>query len=801
MSSKMNFVRGVRPCIVALRDAADDGNTFWDYLNTKSPHQPLCFSVFQAEAEDAITISEGHAFLHFGFTSNHDGTVSRHEFDTPKKITFVINFSNSEVTHKLAASLPCPRSGSMLQNQIITDRSIQHMILSSDKLLRLLVSEEACATGGFKYDILRAISPASKIDVIDFKMIVLYLEEFVTHFFDLNPSANKIVIKKNTTLRSIECLVLDRCGVAALPEKLEELQIFPSDNVLVEEFTSECPSDEQRIRVYSTRNGKKMGAAKGKLQPLIPTTLSPLFCELLNAPCSTENTSALQVATVINDTLRHKMHTVTQRYWDTILPHLKKIDEDAEPMVFGFDFVLSSEGPVCTQVSSLNSLSPYLQYVSGNYGYESLYGMFNHILNRSYDYLLHERTVVIIGMASYSKLHILEYLARVGAHTVLLDDKPPPLWASGFVQHFIQAPLYDPACCEEAAKKAVWKLKELGVKPFSVVTLSDDFVPFRAALTAVLWQEQLLKSKNRSISLKNALRNKDKICVYCNIQKQESSNNPERYSIAPNVIRLTDKNVSTIQIECPHILKLSTSACAFGCMRIDTTKDIAPAYQAAKDLIAATSTKAGAGTCFDVRIFMSELYEGSEHDLDVIMRDGAPVFHIFSDNSPVDAEKDTSGKEFLEKGCVMPSKIINGTDAQPILSSIVGALNSLDLSHGVYSVEFIVTRQGIKVIDVNQRPGGYYINEWVNTITGVDTFAAEVVLRSELEYFVQPLASSRSIAGYNVFSEEQLAEELARYASTTKDVRMFSIQGQERSASKGIANLYATIYEVFDSAF
>lgn len=80
-----------------------------------------------------------------------------------------------------------------------------------------------------------------------------------------------------------------------------------------------------------------------------------------------------------------------------------------------------------------------------------------------------------------------------------------------------------------------------------------------------------------------------------------------------------------VRIECPHILKLSTSLSAFGCMRIGTTKDIVPAYWAAKNLITATSSKAGVGTCFDVKIFMSELYKGSEHDLEIIMRDGEPV--------------------------------------------------------------------------------------------------------------------------------------------------------------------------------
>lgn len=551
MSSKTDFVRGVRPCIVALRVDADDEKTSWDVcLNTKSPQQPLCFSVFQADAKEAITITQGLAFLHFGFTSNHDGSISRHEFDTPKEITFVINFTNSEALQELMVNLPCPCSYS---HQLIDDKSIQ-------------------------------------------------------------------------------------CG------------------------------------------------------------------------------------------------------------------------------------------------------------YKLLYGLFNHVLTRSYDYMLRDRTVVLIGAGYFNTQYLFKYIAHIKAHIILLDDNPPPEWASGVVTHFIEVSLHEPAHYEETAKKAAAKLKELNVELFSVYTVCEDCVPFRALLTSVLHQEGTLKSKHHTISFENALRNKDKFHVYSNMQEMSYSD-----PIAPNAIILTDENVSTSQIERPHILKLSTSCGAFGCMRINTTEHIVPAYQEAKTLIADTSSDIGLGMCFDVLIFMSELYEGSEHDLEIIMYNGEPAFYIFSDNLPVAAGEGTDGIQFLEKGCVMPSKIIMGQEAKEIICTVVRVLTNLDLSHGVFNVEFIFTAHGIKIIDVNPRPGGFYINEWVNTITGVCTFAAELILRSELEYFVQPLVNSQRITGDNVFSKKQLTKEMARHVNDSKDTRVFHIQDPDKEADPRF--FYATIYEVTDFAF
>ena len=532
MPSKTAIVRGVRPCIIALR-VNDDGHESWDcYLNTKSPQQPLCFSVFQADIKEAITISHGLAFLHFGFTSNRDGSVSRHEFSTPKEITFVITFTNSEA---LAVNLPCPCSP--LQD-LLMDKSIQ----------------------------------------------------------------------------------------------------------------------------------------------------------------------------------------------------------------------------------------------------------FNQVLTRSYDHMLQDRTVVLVGMGYYATRYLFEYIARIKAHIVLLDDDPPPDWTSGIVTHFIEASLYEPAVYAKTAKQVATKLKELNVKPFSVFTLWDDYVPFSALLTTTLQQEGILKCSHQNISFENALRNKDKVCLYDNIRASESHFNKSQYSIAPNAIILTDKDVPTCQIERPHILKLSTSCGAYGCMRINTTKDIAPAYQEAKKLIADTF---GYGMCFDVQIFLSELYKGSEHDLEIIMCNGEPVFHIFSDNTPVTAGEGTDGIQFLETGCIMPSRIIQGKEAEKVLSTIVRVLTYLNLSHGVFNVEFIMTAHGIKIIDINQRPGGFYINEWISILTGVCTFAAQVILCSELEYFVQPLAIRQSITGENVLSKE-LAEEMA--CPDCGDTRIFHNQDPDEEVDPN--EFYATIYKV-----
>lgn len=810
ISTTTDFNRGVRPCIVALRLDADDGNTYWDYLNIKYPQSPLCFSIFEADAKDAITISQGLAFLHFGCTSNRDGSISCHTFQEPKEISFVINFSNSKILHELAVSLPCPRSGSLLQNWLIDDKSIQRMILSPDVLLRLFVSKETHETGGFKYELLTSLNKSNslgKIEVIDFKMIMLHLQKFVTDYFDLHPMENKIVVK-NASWEMFSCdgvLILDRSNVAELQTKLERLHITPTDNVLVECFIDNRLSAERpyhRIRVYSTCNGKISSKMKESHKVNIPTSLSPFFFTFSDTPYCTGDTSMLHVDTITSRDLRCQIHAITQKYWDTILPCLMEVDKDAELVLFGFDFVLSPKGPVCLEVNNLDSLSAYSLYVHETHGDECglkpLYGMYNHMLSRSYDYMLRGRTVVVVGVGCYSKLHLFDYLARVEAHVVLLDVKPPPASVGGAVKHYIKVSLYDPAQYEVEAKKVTAKLKELELEPFSVMTLYEDYVPFRTMLTDILQEEGILKLKNKTLSFATSLRNKDKVRVYNAIRGQPSSYfDARQFSIASSAIVLTDKNLSTIQIGCPHILKLSTSSSAYGCMRINSTKDIVPAYQAAKKLIASTPTDAGVGMCFSTQIFMSEMYDGSEHDLDIIMRDGEPIWHIFSDNIAVAAGGSTDGTQFLEKGCVMPSTIITGVESKQILSRITQALKYLSLTHGVFNVEFILTAFGVKIIDVNPRPGGYYINEWVNAITGVCTYAAEVILQSELEYFVQPLVSGRSIVGYNVFSRNQLTKETGCCPTDVgKDVRVFYVQNPDEEVDS--TELYATIYEITD---
>ena len=183
--------------------------------------------------------------------------------------------------------------------------------------------------------------------------------------------------------------------------------------------------------------------------------------------------------------------------------------------------------------------------------------------------------------------------------------------------------------------------------------------------------------------------------------------------------------------------------------------------QRCKTLIENTPSNKGVGTMFNPTIFISDLYKGSEHDIDIIMSDVKCIFYVLSDNV---CHSNTEQSNFTEKGCIMPSRRFYGKknsfyNREIIKSFVENCLIKLKLVNGVYNVEFIMTGLGMKIIDINPRPGGYYINEWIRKLYGIDTFKYEILSNSNLIISkIHNLCLNKTeIIGESIFDTKHLA--------------------------------------------
>jgi hypothetical protein len=104
----------------------------------------------------------------------------------------------------------------------------------------------------------------------------------------------------------------------------------------------------------------------------------------------------------------------------------------------------------------------------------------------------------------------------------------------------------------------------------------------------------------------------------------------------------------------------------------------------------------------------------------------------------------------------MPSLKYSTRETQQITKLVKDQLLKLGLSHGVFNVEFIDTPLGFKIIDVNPRPGGYYINAYIRYLYGIDTFKAETILNSRFPLSILPLSLRIYLEGTAIYDRQDI---------------------------------------------
>ncbi|MGO4779264.1 acetyl-CoA carboxylase biotin carboxylase subunit family protein, partial [Lysobacter sp. 2RAB21] len=82
---------------------------------------------------------------------------------------------------------------------------------------------------------------------------------------------------------------------------------------------------------------------------------------------------------------------------------------------------------------------------------------------------------------------------------------------------------------------------------------------------------------------------------------------------------------------------------------------------------------------------------------------------------------------FIEDGHMFPAKLDAGIAAQ-IETLVRGALDAVGHDHGISHTEVKLTADGPRIVEINPRPGGNYIAELIQRVTGIDLLDAQIEL-------------------------------------------------------------------------
>lgn len=326
------------------------------------------------------------------------------------------------------------------------------------------------------------------------------------------------------------------------------------------------------------------------------------------------------------------------------------------------------------------------------------------------------RTLVVVGGGGYSKRFVFERFRSWGLRTVLLDqDALHP--ACALVDLALHVPeMADHGDERRAEAAALDALGRAGVRPDAVLTFWEDNGPLCARLNSRLGL--------RGSDPTGAATAKSKWAT-----QRALASSAETAELAVRSVRcerIDDLDDALGRVPLPALLKLEHGCGALGVEAVADEQSCRAALLRWWSLLPDEQEYPGAGLSFGRAFVLTERAIGSEHDVDIVMNRGVVHCAFVTDNSP------TREPTFLETAAIMPS-LLSARGQSELVDAAARTCLRLGLRDGVYNVEMIRTKDGVRIVDVNARMGGFYIRAWILRLWRYDLLEAAVAIGLGLE--------------------------------------------------------------------
>ena len=231
-------------------------------------------------------------------------------------------------------------------------------------------------------------------------------------------------------------------------------------------------------------------------------------------------------------------------------------------------------------------------------------------------------------------------------------------------------------------------LKHEKINISGVVCWSDREVELVARLGTQL------NIPSSSISAAIAVRDKSETRIH--VQNVAPHLNP-RFKI---IETKEDFSQAIKEVKVPCIIKPCGNSGGRGIFKIRSNSDIMAVYEKYKTYNA--SQKGDMYGYYSEKMLVEELIEGTEHSLAGIIIDGVPQFFAISD------KRIDSNISFQYQNSV-PSEI-NQTIQDQLKKDCEQLLNSIGLNHCGFHIDFMLSQEGPKILEIGGRLGGECIN-------------------------------------------------------------------------------------------
>jgi len=123
----------------------------------------------------------------------------------------------------------------------------------------------------------------------------------------------------------------------------------------------------------------------------------------------------------------------------------------------------------------------------------------------------------------------------------------------------------------------------------------------------------------------------------------------------------------------------------------------------------------------EARWLLEEYMSGEEVSVEAVTFAGETTIIGITDKSV------TGFPNFIEDGHMFPAQL-DAAQNDAVHALVQGALTAVGHDHGISHTEVKLTADGPRIVEINPRPGGNYIVELIQRVTGIDLLDAQIEL-------------------------------------------------------------------------
>ncbi|OWF52029.1 carnosine synthase 1-like [Mizuhopecten yessoensis] len=678
-------------------------------------------------------------YVHKAITMDVAGQSFLDTFNPPRRVTYFLNYFTRACTdgqrsdgETLESGLDCPMSSSLNLVKNVDDKVWTRTLLAN-------VDADYPETLAFTYKCRMNYDVASGSDITVIKLDTKtgtsnQIHEQVQRFLN---TANvllrhKVVVKPSGVIwhGSLGVTYHARSDVIGIVEAVVHLlkDMEPENGILVETFYAPPIQNYKHFAELSFR--LRSTVCRGFGDRPITTTL---ICGVgpRDKPINGDNTipqtfdTTLRSCGVTNAEERKRLRDRTSKISEDLLGEMIKIEKEMTSLerggvggqtdIVGLDFVLGEKGgiltPIAIEVNSHDCTINCQLFESMNHETQgcSVGPLVENMAHRSQRHIMQGKTILVIGAGGFSKRFIWKAARDYGIKVFLVNDVPDS-FVSRDVDKFIQYDFSDHMQDDRHARNII----QLVSSDIDVVdgccTFWEDCGPLAANICD--------KMHYSGASLQGALIAKKKSSTQ-QLLRQRTADIPHfprtyLYTGRSAAIRTSEEiDTAATHVRFPAVLKLEYGSSAIGVKLVNDEEECRIEYEKIRSCLRQESDHPGIGLGYGNDMMLMEYYEGTEHDIDIIIYKRRLIAAFISDNGP------TRQGNFTETAASMPTCLPPDKSGQ-LTTAAYQCCTEVGLTNGVFNVEMIMTPTGPKLLEINARMGGFYLRDWIKACYDVD---------------------------------------------------------------------------------